>query len=144
MYKAALVCPLLWACDVDLDVLDITSRFMRGTFNFDPLDSAAAMPRWSLNVLMKYLRSSHFEPLELATPVKLTQKLIALILLSSGRRKGELSHISRVSRDGPEELELRWTPGFMPKRHSPNFQPPCPSIWSDDVTKRFRLSSMSF
>ena len=81
VYKAALVCPLLWACNVDLDVLDITSRFMRGTFNFDPPDRAAEMPRWSLNVLLKYLRSSHFEPLEFATPVKLTQKLIALIFV---------------------------------------------------------------
>ena len=81
-----------------------------------------------MNVLMKYLRSSYFEPLESASPVKLTQKVIALILLSSGRRKGELSHISRVSIEGPEELELRWVAGFMPKRHTPNFQPPCPSI----------------
>ena len=128
VYKAALASPLLWACKVDLEVLNVTHKFMRGTFLQKPPCRAAPMPRWSLNVLMKFLLSREFKPLESASPVRLTQKVIALTLLSSGRRKGELSHISRVSAQGPVELSLRWVAGFQPKRHSPSFQPPCPSI----------------
>ena len=98
---------------MDLEVLNVTHKFMRGTFHRNPPIRAAPMPRWSLTVLMKFLRSSYFEPLESASPVRLTQKVIALILLSSGRRKGELSHISRVSVQGPEELALSWVAGFF-------------------------------
>ena len=49
VYKAALACPLLWACNVDLEVLNVTHKFMRGTFLRNPPSRAAPMPRWSLN-----------------------------------------------------------------------------------------------
>ena len=128
VYKAALVSPLLWACNVDLEGLNVTHKFMRGTFLQKPPRRAAPMPRWSLNVLWKFLLGREFEPLESASPIRLTQKVIALLLLSSGRRRGELSHISRVSAQGPENLVLNWVAGYQPKRHSPSFQPPPPSI----------------
>ena len=74
------------------------------------------------------LRVNQFEPLELPSPARLIQKAVALIILSSGRRKSEIANLSRESRDIAGSLHLYWVPGFVPKRHSPNFQPPCPSI----------------
>ena len=47
--------------DIDLDVFDITSSLRRGSLNCDPSDRAAAMPRWSLNVLLRFLRSSSLD-----------------------------------------------------------------------------------
>ena len=36
VYKCALRHPLLWACDLDIEGIDITAHFMRGVFNFNP------------------------------------------------------------------------------------------------------------
>ena len=113
---------------MDIEGLDITAYFMRGVFNYNPPQKAREMPRWSLNHLLKYLRGSQFEPLQLASPTRLIQKTLTLILLSSGRRKSEIANLSRVARAEAGSLHLEWVPGFVPKRHSPNFQPPCPSI----------------
>ena len=46
-YKCALYCPLLWTCDLDLEDLLITAKFMRGAFNFNPPQKAKVMPKWS-------------------------------------------------------------------------------------------------
>ena len=87
------------------------------------------MPRWSLNLLLEYLKSDYFESLETADKTRLTQKALFLILLASGRRKGEIANISRESRVlSDSSLELVWIPGFLPKHHTPDFQPACPSI----------------
>ena len=108
--------------------LHITAHFMKGVFNYNPPQKAREMPKWSLNRLLRYLRGNQFEPLELASPVRLIQKALTLILLSSGRRKSEIANLSRVARDEAGSLHLEWVPGFVPKRHTPDFQPPCPSI----------------
>ena len=127
-YKCALYCPLLWMCDLDLEDLLITTKFMRGAFNFNPPQKAKVMPKWSLNILLWYLRSSVFEPLERAPLYRLLQKTLTLLLLSSGRRKSDIANLSRVSSSKGGSLSLHWLPGFMPKRHSPSFCPPSPSI----------------
>ena len=87
------------------------------------------MPRWSLNLLLKFLKGNCFEPLELANLTRLTQKALFLILLASGRRKGEFANLSReFFRLDDSSLELVWVPGFLPKHHTPDFQPASPSI----------------
>ena len=53
------------------------------------------MPRWSLNLVLEYLKGNHFEPLESANLTMLTRKALFLILLASGRRKGEIANLSR-------------------------------------------------
>ena len=141
-YKCALYCPLLWTCDLEMEDLLITSKFMRGAFNFNPPQKAKVMPKWSLNVLLRYLRSSVFEPLERAPLYRLMQKTIALVLLSSGRRKSDIANLSRMSSYSAESLRLHWLPGFMPKRHSPSFRPPSPSI-APMTSQRVRYCSMS-
>ena len=56
-------------------------------------------------------------------------KGIFLFLLTSGRRNGEIANLSReFIRHDDSSLELVWVPGFLPKHHTPDFQPACPSI----------------
>ena len=128
VYKAALVYPLKWACGIHLEDLDITARFMRGVFNNNPPDSAAPMPEWSINVVLRFLRSHYFEPLDTVVPMRLTQKVIFLTLLASGRRKGEIANLSRIFVQGVNDLGLTWMSGFKPKRCSPDFHPASPSV----------------
>ena len=127
VYKCALKLPLLWACDLDIETV-ITEYFMKGVFNFRPPQKTREMPRWSLNLLLSFLKSDYFEPLETANPIRLTQKALFLILLASGRRKGEVANLSRDSRWTGNSLKLFWIPGFLPKHHTPDFQPDCPSV----------------
>ena len=121
--------PLLWACDIDLEGV-LLKYFMRGLFNYRPPQIAKQMPVWSLNQLLSFLKSSEFEPLEQASPLRLTQKVFFLLLLASGRRKGEIVNLSRSSRivGSPPSLSLLWVDGFLTKHHTPEFQPLCPSI----------------
>ena len=96
VYKCGLRHPLLWACDLDIEGVDST-YFMRGVFNYNPPQKAKEMPKWPLNQLLK-LKGREFEPLERASPIRLSQKALALILLASGRRKSEIANLSRVAK----------------------------------------------
>ena len=98
------------------------------------------MPKWSLDLVLDYLKGDHFEPLDSAVLTMLTQKAFFLILLASGRRNGEIANLSReFIRHDDSSLELVWIPGFRPKHHTPDFQPASPSIsrlFSNRLTDR--------
>ena len=128
-YKCALRHPLLWACGVQMEGV-LLDYFMKGVFNFRPPQRAKVMPAWSLNHLLNFLKGSEFEPLERASPLRLTQKVWCLLLLASGRRKGEVANLSRSSSLAgfPSVLSLHWVSSFVPKHHTPEFRPPCPSV----------------
>ena len=128
-YKSALRHPLLFAKDVEINQ-EVMSLFMRGIFNLNPPKRAKEMPVWSLTVLLEFLVSKEFEPLEQASSLRLTQKVLCLVLLSSGRRISEVTNISRLSveKKFPPGLSLNWLKGFRAKTYSPKFQPPNPSI----------------
>ena len=132
-YRSALRVPLQWGCGFDV-VTPETDQFLRGLFHFKPPPVAAPMPDWDLNILLSYLNSPKFEPLSSASPRCLVQKTLCLLLLSSGRRIGEIANLSRshsLSRSG-HLLHLSWLHGFKPKHHSASFQSPTPSIFFMD------------
>ena len=85
------------------------------------------MPAWSLNVLLEFLDSPLFEPLSSASPIRLLQKTLCLLLLATGRRVGEVSHLSRSFLKQRDHLVLSLLPSFLPKHHTPGFMssPPC-------------------
>ncbi|MEO1301489.1 MAG: hypothetical protein AAFU83_04625, partial [Bacteroidota bacterium] len=61
-------------------------------------EAPAAAPRvvnWNLDVVLKFLRSSEFEPLDKASLRSLTIKTLFLLALASARRMGELQAISK-------------------------------------------------
>ena len=128
-YRCALRLPILWACDLDINCLT-SDQFLRGLFNFSPPVKARPMPMWNINVLLDYLQSSRFEPLDEAPFPLLSQKVLCLLLLASGRRISEISNLSRsfsVSQSGLS-ISLDWVPDFRPKHFVAGFQPDCPSI----------------
>ena len=132
VYKASLYYPLKVARKLDLNDEDLV-RFMRGVFQFRPPVKAKAMPAWSVNDLLSFLEGEDFEPIESCSEDRLLQKTLFLILFNSGRRIGETAKISRISsmfskRGFPQSLSLRWVKSFTPKRFTPEFQSPAPSI----------------
>ena len=129
-YRCALRHPLYWGCGFDVNSF-VSDQFLRGLFNYRPPARAAPMPVWSINVLLSYLQSAAFEPLDSVPSSFLIQKVLCLILLSSGRRISEVAHLSRDHRldlSGPS-LSLLWVPDFRPKHDSPGFQAPSPSVF---------------
>ena len=88
------------------------------------------MPRWSLNMLLRFLQGPLFEPLESASFLRLTQKTLVLLLLASGRRIADMDNLSRVSIPDLSgySWSLLWVSGYVPKNRSPAFEPLPPSI----------------
>ena len=52
-------------------------------------------PTWDLEVVLRYLRSSTFEPLSSLSLHSLTKKVLFLVLLATAKRVGELQALSR-------------------------------------------------
>ena len=128
-YRSALRHPIFLACGVDINGFS-SNFFLRGLFNFEPPQRARAMPRWSLEDLLIYLRSSTFEPLRSAPFSRVLQKALCLILLASGRRIGDVASLSRSSSPHPayDALTLHWVDGYVPKFRSTSWSPSTPSI----------------
>ena len=128
-YKSSLRLPLLYAANLETNCT-MMDQFMRGIFNTNPPKKAKEMPLWSLNGLLTFLDTAQFEPLETVDYEFLVQKTLTLLLLSSGRRIGEITALSDSSIFNREDsrLYLEWLPKFKPKHNSPTFRPPCPSI----------------
>merc|ERR1739838_304598 len=128
-YKSALRLPILYAANVEINCLTM-DLYMRGAYNTNPPKKAKEMPLWSLNGLLTFLDTDQFEPLETVHYRFLVQKTLCLILLSSGRRIGEITNLSDRSsiNRADSRLYLKWLTEFKPKHDTPSFRPPCPSI----------------
>ena len=140
-YKCALRLPIFYAANVDIACLTV-ELFMRGAYNHNPPNKAKEMPVWSLNGLLSFLDTDRFEPLETAPYIYLLQKSLCLILLSSGRRIGEITNLANVSYKGNKNnrLYLKWLVDFSPKHDTPSFRPSCPSISRLDSISGTQLS----
>ena len=65
-YRSALRLPLIYACNIDVKCLT-SDLFLRGAYNFRPPVKAKPMPKWSLNMLLRFLSGPLFEPLDSAS-----------------------------------------------------------------------------
>ena len=128
-YRSALRHPLLFAFQLDVNSA-ASDLFLRGIFHYAPSARAKSMPAWSLNMLLSSLLEPPFEPLESVSFYRLTQKTLCLFLLASGRRISDMGSLSRSARSAQSgrTLFLDWVRGYVPKNHTPDFQPSCPSI----------------
>ena len=128
-YRSALRHPLLFAFNVEVNCV-VSDLFLRGVFNFLPPVKSRMMPRWSLNMLLQFLRCPLFEPLETCSFSRLSQKTLCLLLLASGRRISDIANLSRTSFISSSEdlFVLDWVPGYVPKNHSAAFKTPPPSV----------------
>ena len=114
-YRAAIKMPIKKHLKIDLDS-DFSYQFMRGLRREVPPVRSAPMPRWSLDHLLSFLSSRRFEPLEQADFDYVVFKVIALLVLASGRRISCLSNLSRVSMKGKGgRVLLFWHLSYRPK-----------------------------
>ena len=147
-YRDALIHPLWFACKLDINTI-FSKLYMRGAFHIDPPVPHAPMPSWSLNTLLAFLDSEHFEPLEEVDLFHLSLKFLALSLLATGRRISEIANLSRDSFRIPGDLALylKWVPSFKPKnffilensklklnKNIRKLTPSCPSILPLDAS----------
>ena len=120
VYKNALADPLWFLFSISLDVR-VIQKLLRGLFRLRPPPRDGRMPRWSLSVVLAFLRGPPFEPLETASWKYLLQKVLVLFLLGTGRRISEVSEIHRVAGIKGNTVYLRWLPGFSAKWESDRF-----------------------
>ena len=127
-YKCALAQPLYETFNIKLDDTSL-EFFMKGVFNLDP-PKPAPMAVWSLDSLLAFLVSSHFEPLHLMSLRVVTQKFLCLLLLATGRRIDEIGNLAQRFDFGigGKLVSFHWLPDYVPKHFNKNFQPHLPSI----------------
>ena len=134
-YKSALAVPLEMTFKINLDDTPL-HLLMRGVFNSTP-PRPAPMAAWSLNHLLAFLASDVFEPRD-GMPISIiSQKLLCLVLLATGRRIGEVAHLSQhVSwEDNGSRACFHWLPNYVPKHYTIDFRPHMPTMgelpWND-------------
>ena len=127
VYKCALADPLLLYMGISLDVRAI-EKLLRGLYRLRPPPRDGRMPRWSLSIILDYLRGPPFEPLESASWKHLLQKTLVLFLLATGRRISEVSEIHRVARVKGNIVYLRWLQAFSAKWESDRFTAKEPTL----------------
>ena len=128
-YKCALELPLKSRFNINFNDFQL-KLLMRGIFNAVTPLKAAPMPNWSLNELFEYLIDDQFEPLSHKSMETVTQKLLCLILLASGRRIDEVGHFAFKSNIvmGGKAVRLEYVENYRPKHYDESFRPKAPII----------------
>ena len=75
-------------------------------------------PPWDLSVILSYLKSARFEPLEAVSLRELTIKTLFLVSLATAKRVGELQAISRQFSRKDNDIYLSYLPEFRAKTES--------------------------
>ena len=127
VYKNALRLPLLFKLGLNIDA-PILDMFMRGMFNEVPPDKDDRMPKWDVNIVLKFLLSKEFCPPEKASFFRLEQKTFFLTQLGAGRRCHEICNLSVDYRRYKDRVTLLWPDWFKAKNHNVEHAPSSPSI----------------
>ena len=92
--------------------------------------SPRRIPSWDLNLVLSYLKGPVFGPLNSLDLKQLTLKTAFLLTLASGRRVGEVNHLSGLPKDVGLDPQgayvLHFLPDFLAKNQSPGA--PSPSL----------------
>ena len=75
-------------------------------------------PPWNLSVVLSYLKSARFEPLEAVSLWELTLKTLFLVSLATAKRVGELQAISKQFFRKDNNIYLSYLPEFRAKTKS--------------------------
>ena len=127
VYKNALRLPLLFKLGLNMET-PLLRMYMRGMFNVVPPSLDDRMPKWDVNVVLKFLLSKDFCPPESATFIRLEQKFFFLSLIGTGRRIHEICNLSLKYKRKGERVLLYWPRSFRAKNHNEEHSPSCPSI----------------
>ena len=75
----------------------------------------AAHPSWDLDVVLRHLSSSAYEPLQSQSLRTIIKKVLFLVSLATARRVRELQAFSRVLPHFGDDLILSYLPSFVAK-----------------------------
>ena len=79
---------------------------------------SSRVPPWDLSIVLSFLRSEAFEPLDKAPLRELTKKTLFLLSLATARRVGELQAIYKTVSFEGEDVHLSYLPEFRAKTES--------------------------
>ena len=88
------------------------------SFNLSSAERVLRPPAWDLSRVLRFLNSSHFEPLSQASLRALSQKTLFLLALAMAKRVGELQALSFVVTFVGVDACLSYIPQFVAKSES--------------------------
>ena len=97
---------------------DPVLRDLLRSFNLSSAERVLRPPAWYLAKVLRYLNSSHFEPLSQASLRDLSQKALFLLALATAKRVGELQALSSVVTFVGLDASLSYIPQFVAKSES--------------------------
>ena len=97
---------------------DPVLRDLLRSFKLSSAERALRPPAWDLAKVLRYLNSSHFEPLSQASLHALSQKALFLLALATAKRVGELQALSSVVTFVGLDACLSCIPQFVAKSES--------------------------
>ena len=98
--------------------LDPVLRDLFRSFKLSSAERVLCPPAWDLAKVLRYLNSSHFEPLSQASLRALSQKALFLLALATAKRVGELQALSSVVTFVGLDACLSYIPQFVAKSES--------------------------
>ena len=75
-------------------------------------------PPWDLSLVLQFLRSSAFEPLDRVPLRELTKKVLFLLSLATARRVSELQAVAKTVSFSGNDIHLSYVPEFVAKTES--------------------------
>lgn len=108
----------------DISADPVITKLIAG-FTIERPRPRVSAPPWNLSVVLQYLMTSTFEPLQEASLRSLTFKTVFLLAFATAARRSELHALSAedgyiaFSNDG-KRLTLRLAPQFLAKNQAPN------------------------
>lgn len=101
--------------------------------NARPLRPRTRSPSWNIDVVLKALTRSPFEPLKQASIRDLTKKTLFLTALATAKRVGELQAVSYAFALQGTDIILRYLPEFIAKTETD----------TNPIPREFRLRGLS-
>ena len=97
---------------------DPVLRDLLRPFKLSSAERVLRPPAWDLSRVLRFLNSSHFEPLSQASLRALSQKTLFLLALATAKRVGELQALSFVVTFVGLDACLSYIPQFVAKSES--------------------------
>ena len=110
--------PLNVVCGLQVSPPDLVLRDLFRSFRLSSAERILHPPAWNLSVVLRFLKSSAFEPLSRAPLRALLQKTLFLLALATAKRVGELQAFSSVVTFVGLDACLSYVPQFVAKSES--------------------------
>ena len=99
----------------DIVISDLVSAFEK-----EIPRKGISVPKWDLDVVLRYLRSASYEPIKDLPILRLTQKTVFLLALATAKRVGELQALSGSVGKKSRSLVLSYRQDFLAKTETPS------------------------